>query len=61
MIVMMQIVYEFFGIAGLVAPTNMAELIPYLLQFFVALGLTLGVFKVVGHICSFFFSWRWFG
>lgn len=57
---MMQVVYEFFGIAGLTNPTNMAELIPYLLQFFVALGLTLAVFKVVGYISGFFFNWRWF-
>lgn len=56
---MMQVVYEFFGIAGLTPPQNMSELIPYLLQFFVALGLVLAVFKVVGYISGFFFNWRW--
>lgn len=57
---MMQVVYEFFGLAGLADPVNMAQLIPYLLRFFVALGLVLSVFKVVGVISGFFFNWRWF-
>lgn len=57
---MMQVVYEFFGIAGLADPTCMAELIPYLLRFFVALGLVLAVFKTIGHISGFFYNWRWF-
>lgn len=57
---MMQTVYEFFGIAGLENPQTMAELIPYLLRFFVALGLVLAIFKFVGYISGFFYNWRWF-
>ena len=57
---MMQVVYDFLGIAGLQDPTTMAELIPYLLRFLVALGLVLAVFRVIGYISGFFFNWRWF-
>lgn len=57
---MMDVVYEFFGLAGLEYPQNMAELIPFLLQFFVALGLVLAVFKAIAYISGFFFNWRWF-
>lgn len=57
---MLDVVYEFFALTGLaIPPTNMVELIPYLLKFFVALGLTLAVFKVVGYVSGFFFNWRW--
>ena len=57
---MLDVVYEFFALSGLaVPPVNMVELIPYLLKFFVALGLTLKVFEVVGYISGFFFNWRW--
>jgi len=58
---MLDIVYEFFGLASLlVYPQTMAELIPYLLRFFVAVGLVLAVFRAISHISSFFFNWRWF-
>lgn len=57
---MMDVVYEFFGLAGLEYPQTMAELIPFLLQFFVALGLVLAVFKAIAYISGFFFNWRWF-
>lgn len=57
---MLDIVYEFFTLAGLGEnPSNMLELIPYLLKFFVALALCLSVFKVITHISGFFFNWRW--
>lgn len=56
---MLDIVYEFFGIAGLTSPQTMADLIPYLLRFFVAVALVLAVFKVISVISSFFFNWRW--
>lgn len=57
---MLDIVYEFFGLAGLDAyPQNMAELIPYLLQFIVAVCLVLAVFKAISYISGFFFNWRW--
>ena len=58
---MLDVVYEFFGITGLdVYPASMVELIPYLLKFFVAVALVLGVFKAVSYISGFFFNWRWF-
>ena len=58
---MLDVVYEFFGVASLLTyPQTMAELIPYLLRFFVAVGLVLAVFRVISHISSFFFNWRWF-
>ena len=57
---MLDVVYEFLGIAGLTAPPqNMAELIPYLLQFIVAVCLVLAVFKAIAYISGFFFNWRW--
>ena len=59
---MLDIVYEFFGLVGLdaVAPANLAELIPYLLQFVVAVVLVLAVFKVISAITQIFCNWRWF-
>ena len=57
---MFDIVYEFFGIAGLAAPQNMAELIPYLLRYVTAVAIVLAVFKMIGYIAGFFFNWRWF-
>lgn len=59
---MLDIVYEFFGLVGLdvVAPDNLAQLIPYLLQFTVAVVLTLAVFKVIASIVQIFCNWRWF-
>lgn len=58
---MLDIVYEFFGIAALEGyPSNMLELIPYLLRFIVAVCLVLAVFKAISFITGFFFNWRWF-
>lgn len=58
---MLDIVYEFFTITGLDAyPENMSQLIPYLLEFLVALGLVLAVFRAISYIAGFFFNWRWF-
>lgn len=54
------IVSEFLGIIGVssVPPTNMAELIPYLLVVFVGLYLVSAVFGVIGRILEFFFILR---
>jgi len=50
---MAQIVAEFLGIIGADAPpSNMAELIPYLLNVTVGVFLVGGVFKVVGSIAA---------
>ena len=53
-------VYEFFGLAGLeTLPANLAELIPYLLQFTVSIVLVLATYKLVAAILKCFFSWGW--
>jgi hypothetical protein len=59
---MMQVVTDFFGLTGLsmAPPSDMAELIPYLLQFIVAVVLVLAVFKVISAIVQIFCNWRWF-
>lgn len=56
------IVSEFFGISGvdMLPPETFAELIPYLLQVFVAVVLVLAVFKVISAITQIFCNWRWF-
>ena len=48
------IVSEFFGIIGVdaVAPTNMAELIPYLLTDVVGLFLVSAVFRLIGGLAA---------
>lgn len=57
---MLDIVYEFFAISGLEEyPTNLQELIPYLLQFVVAVVLVMAVFKMVTAIVTIFCNWRW--
>jgi len=59
---MVQVVTDFFGLSGLdmVPPDNLAQLIPYLLQFIVAVVLVLAVFKVISAIVQIFCNWRWF-
>lgn len=51
---MAQAVSAFFGILGpdVTIPTNMQELIPYLLNFFVGVVLVAVVFRVIGVIAS---------
>ncbi len=58
---MLDIVYEFLSLAGLEAmPATLAELIPYLLKFIVAVVLVLAVFKMIAAITQIFCNWRWF-
>ena len=58
---MLDLVYQFFALAGLeTPPANLAELIPYLLHFIVAIALVLAVFKLIGGIVQLFCNWRWF-
>lgn len=58
---MLDLVYEFLGLAGLeVFPDNLAELIPFLLKFIVAVVLVLAVFKMISAIVQIFCNWRWF-
>lgn len=58
---MLSLVYDFLALADLEAvPVNLAELIPYLLRFIVAVVLVLAVFKVIGAITQIFCNWRWF-
>ena len=44
----------------MVPPDNLTQLIPYLLQFIVAVVLVLAVFKVISAIVQIFCNWRWF-
>ncbi|WP_085833741.1 hypothetical protein [Clostridium merdae] len=55
---MNQTILEFFGIVGIdvVPPTNLAELIPYLLSVFVGLLLVLAVFRSFTSILTGFFA-----
>ena len=48
------IVAEFFNIIGIDAatPTNMAELIPYLLTVIVGICLVSGVFRLIGGLLA---------
>ena len=54
------IVAEFFGIVGVdaVPPSNMAELIPYLLTVTVSLVLVCGVFRVIGKLAELIINYR---
>lgn len=56
------IVAEFFQIIGVdaVPPSNLAELIPYLLTVVVGVALVSGVFRVIGHLAEHFMDWRRF-
>ena len=51
---MAEIIAEFFGIIGvdMVPPTNLAELIPYLLTVFVGVALVSVVFRVIGRLAE---------
>lgn len=55
---MVNTVLEFFGVIGvdIVPPTNMAELIPYLLSVVIGLILVLAVFRVLLGILDGFFT-----
>lgn len=55
------VVARFFEITGvdIVTPTNMAELIPYLLTVFVALFLVSVVFGIIGALLKLLFGvWK---
>ncbi len=56
---MASVVAEFFGVVGLDAPpTNMAELIPYLLTVFLAVFLVSSVFRVIGKLAELLMNFR---
>lgn len=57
---MAAVVNEFFGIIGvsIIPPSNMAELIPYLLSVMLGFFLVSAVFFVIGRIVEFLFSFR---
>lgn len=56
------VVAEFFQIVGVdaVPPSNLAELIPYLLTVVVGVALVSGVFGVIGHLAGNIMNWRRF-
>lgn len=55
---MLQVVSEFLGVAGvdIVPPSNLGELIPYLISIFIALILVLAVFRVFTAVLEGFFT-----
>lgn len=58
---MLDMVYEFLGLAGLdMFPADFSQLVPYLLRFIIASVLVLAVFKAVAAITQIFCNWRWF-
>lgn len=59
---MATIIAEFFQITGadVVPPTNMAELIPYLLTVFIGIVLVVCVFRIVGAVAAALVNWRRF-
>lgn len=59
---MAAVVAEFFQIVGVdvVPPTNMAELIPYLLTVFISIVLVVCVFRLVAVIAAALVNWRRF-
>lgn len=59
---MATIIAEFFQIIGadVVPPTNMAELIPYLLTVFIGIVLVVCVFRLVAAIAAALVNWRRF-
>lgn len=54
------IVAEFFEIIGVdaVPPSNMAELIPYLLTVAVGVALVSGVFRLIGKLAEIIINYR---
>lgn len=57
---MAALVAEFFGIIGvdMVPPSNLAELIPYLLTVVVGVALVSGVFGVIGKLAQVLLNFR---
>ncbi|HJC01070.1 MAG TPA: hypothetical protein H9764_11555 [Candidatus Flavonifractor merdavium] len=57
---MAALVAEFFGIIGvdMAPPSNLAELIPYLLTVVVGVALVSGVFGVIGKLAEVLLSFR---
>ncbi len=57
---MAALVAEFFGIIGvdMIPPSNLAELIPYLLTVVVGVALISGVFGVIGKLAEVLLNFR---
>lgn len=57
---MAALVAEFFGIIGvdMVPPSNLAELIPYLMTVVVGVALVSGVFGVIGKLAEVLLNFR---
>ena len=57
---MAAVVAEFFGIVGvdMLTPSNLAELIPYLLTILVGVALVSGVFRVIGRLVELLMDFR---
>lgn len=59
---MAEVVAQFFAIIGpnVAMPTNMQELIPYLLTVFIGIVLVVCAFRLVGAVASALVNWRRF-
>ena len=57
---MTAIITELFGIVGvdMLPPSNLAELIPYLLTILVGVALVSGVFRVIGRLVELLMDFR---
>lgn len=57
---MAAVISEFFGIVGVdvLAPSTLAELIPYLLNIFVGVVLVVSVFRLVSAVAKGFINMR---
>lgn len=55
---MAEIVAQFFNVIGgdIVAPTNIEELIPYLITILISVCLVAGVFRVIGKLADIFLN-----
>lgn len=55
---MANIISDFFLVTGIdqVPPSNMAELIPYLIQIFIGVSLVSCTFSIIGSILNLFFN-----
>ena len=58
---MAEVISEFFLISGVneIPPSNLAELIPWLVRVSVAVVLVSGVFRVLGRLVDVFSYRRW--
>lgn len=59
---MESVISEFFLVTGIdaAAPTNMKELIPYMISILIGVCMVSGVFRVFGKLFDLFMNWSRF-